>query len=154
MELFTVLLVLHVLSAVLLIGPAGAFEVLGKKAGELGPAGGVHFLKATLEINKKFVIPGAILSLVTGIWMMGGRNLDRVLFDNTWLWTSILAYVVLLGVATGMQTPAIKRIIAAMEAGQGPPAKDIAFTKTVGPLLGLLTAFIVVMMVWKPGLTI
>jgi hypothetical protein len=153
MELFTVLLVIHVLSAVMLIGPAGAFEVLGKKASELGPNGGTEFLRAMLEIERKFVIPGAIISGITGVWMMVEVNLDKVLFDNTWLWTSILAYLIIMGLATGVDTPAIKRIVAASDAGQQPAEKDIKLTKTLGPILGLLTAFIVVMMVWKPGLT-
>lgn len=154
MKLFTVLLVLHVLSAVMLIGPAGAFEVLGKKAGELGPNGGVHFLKAMLEIQKKFVYPGAILSLVTGVWMMADTGLDRKLVDNTWLWTSLVAYVAIMGLSTAVDTPAIKRIVAALDGGNAPDDKDIALTKKIGPILGLLTAFIVVMMVWKPGLTL
>lgn len=153
MELFTTLLVIHVLSAVLLIGPAGAFEVLGKKAGALGPNGGTEFLKAMVEIERKYVIPGAIISGITGVWMMAEANLDRVLFDNPWLWTSILAYLIIFGLATAVDTPAIKRIITASEAGQQPEPKDIRLTKALGPILGSLTAFIVVMMVWKPGLT-
>lgn len=154
MKLFTVLLVLHVLSAVMLIGPAGAFEVLGKRAGELGANGGVHFLKAMLEIERRFVLPGAILSLITGVWMMVDAGLDRKLFDNTWLWTSIVAYVAIMGLSTGADIPAIKRIVAAMDAGSPPPEKDLKLTKTLGPIFGLLTAFIVIMMVWKPGYTV
>lgn len=143
------LAVIHVLSALILLAPSGAFAVLGKRSAS-PETGGFHMLEALLEIEKKYVLPGAVVQLLTGAWLMYKLGYDRNLGEHLWLSLSIVLFLALLGLATAVDMPAIRRIVAAARAGTAPAAKDVKISKTLGPILGLLFIIIAFLMSAKP----
>lgn len=143
------LVVIHVASAILLIAPSGAFAVLGKRASD--PAkGGFHMLEAMLEIEHKYVLPGSVVQLVTGLWLMVRLDLDQNLFDHLWLVISLVLFIALLGLSTAVDIPAIKRIVAAAKAGNAPDPKDIKVSMVLGPIFGIMFVIITFLMMIKP----
>jgi uncharacterized membrane protein len=148
-DLNLILVLIHVVSAITLLGPSTAFGILGKRAAD--PATGGHkMLEALLDIEHKMVLPGSAIQFITGVWLIVRLDLDKDLFANGWLWTSILAFALILVLSIGFDTPAVRRIVAAGNAGRAPDEKDLKLAKTLGPVFGILFMFIIVMMVLKP----
>lgn len=85
-------------------------------------------------------------------------------FSQTWVWLSVLLYVVGIGLSHGVMIPGAKRLGALMRemvAGPPPaggPPPQVAEMQTigqrlgtVGPILDLILVVIIFLMVWKPG---
>ena len=86
-------------------------------------------------------------------------------FSQTWVWLSLLLYIIAIGISHAVMFPGTKRIIELQkEMEQGPPpaggpppqvAEMQAIGKKLAPggmVLDLLLVVIVVLMIWKPGL--
>jgi uncharacterized membrane protein len=154
------LLILHILAVVFGIGPMVLNGVYAAKAKKLGPPGqgavmSVNFDVSMLAEKIIYLIPvfGILLVLVGG----DDRNLE---FDQTWLWLSLLLYVVALGISHGVMVPgakAMQAIGAKFAAGQGTPedgATAGGLEKRLaagGMMLNLLAIVIIVLMVTQPG---
>lgn len=143
------LVTIHVLNALLMLAPSGAFAVLGKRAAS-PETGGHKMLEAILEIERKMVYPGAVIQLVSGAWLIERLGYADNFSSYGWLLVSIILFLALLGLSTAIDTPAIKRIVVAANAGQAPDPKDIKTSKTLGPILGILFAVIGFLMMAKP----
>jgi len=81
-------------------------------------------------------------------------------FDQTWIWLSILLYVVALGIAHSVLIPSHRRsnqLSATLASGQGGAAEAAeleAVAKkmpSAGATANLLAVIIIFLMVWKPG---
>jgi uncharacterized membrane protein len=85
-------------------------------------------------------------------------------FSQTWVWLSLLLYVVAVAISHAVMNPGVKRIIALQkEMEQGPPPvggppPQVAEMQKIGPRLGqfgailnLLLVVIIILMIWKPG---
>lgn len=144
-----VLVTIHVLSAIMLLGPSTAFGILGKRASD-PTKGGHKMLEAMLDIEHKMVLPGSAIQLITGVWLIAELDLDKDLFANGWLWTSIVAFAVILFLSIVIDTPAVRRIVAAGNANRAPDQKDLKIAKGLGPVFGILFLYIAAMMVMKP----
>lgn len=143
------LVTIHVLSAIMLLGPSSAFGVLGKRAAS-PETGGHKMLEALLEIEHKMVIPGSIIQLITGIWLIARLGYDQDFFSHGWLWVSILMFLTILTLSVFVDTPAIRRTVVAANAGQAPDPKDISLAKKLGPVFGILFIAIAFLMMTKP----
>lgn len=150
----TILMVIHILGAIAGIGPTFAFGLLGNLAGK-EPSGAVHVLGAMLEIDKKLVTPVALFTQpVSGVLLIFATNRDAGFFQREWLWIAILAFATILVLVYAVNNPALDRVVKGLKDGSaGTPEwnKDLKTAKSLGPVLGILTVLIIVMMVWKPG---
>ena len=153
----TILLVIHVLGAIAGIGPTFAFAIIGPNAGRAGPSGGAVLLSTLLDIEKKIVTPVVLFTQpLTGALMIFKVGYDDGFFGRTWLWLSIVLYLIILYLSFIVDQPAIHRVVKWMQSEpQGPPPpevqKDIGTANKLGPILTILTVGIAIMMVWKPG---
>jgi uncharacterized membrane protein len=151
----TSLLIVHIISAIVGIGATFTFGVLGALSGRIGGPGALALLEGNLAIERFLVRPFALFLLpLSGALMIFKRGWSTNFFGHTWLWIAIILYVIAAGVATGILTPGVKKLI---ELGKGGRAETPEFTRLVsmqqrlGPALDVIAITIVVLMVWKPG---
>jgi uncharacterized membrane protein len=147
---YQLLLVIHLLTVVVGIGSVVLNGVYGAQAKKAGPNGGNAIVRANFavtEIAEKviYLIP------VTGILMILDDDYPWD-FSDTWVWLSIVLYVVAVGNAHMNLKTGAKRMI---ELTQGPPTPEM---EAVGKRLGiagtindLIVVALIVLMVWKPG---
>jgi hypothetical protein len=103
---------------------------------------------------------------VLGILLVLASN-DNIGWDDTWVWLSILLYLIAIGFSHGFQQPNAERIVALAEeltaagpppeGAQGPPpqvAEIEATSKKLaagGAFLQLILLAIIALMIFKPG---
>lgn len=154
MSYFTVLLVLHIIGAVVGIGPTYAFGVIGSMLPTAGP-GSIALMESMAKIEKVLVNPVAIfLQPVTGVLLIVETSRDKNFFKSEWLLISIVAYIVIMILSYGVMGPGLHKMIGMAKGGQAQTPEFAALAKTqqkVGPILGVLGVLIIVLMVWKPG---
>jgi uncharacterized membrane protein len=146
--IYKLLVVLHILSVVVGIGATmlnGLYAAKAKQAG--GPAAGA-IMKANFDVT---MVAEKIIYLIPVFGILAVLASDDVWeFDQTWIWLSLVLYVVALGIAHGNQMPAGKKMLA----GPSSPQEAEALGKRLamgGMVLNLLVVVIVALMVWKPG---
>ncbi|MEA2433381.1 MAG: putative integral rane protein [Actinomycetota bacterium] len=149
-----VLLLLHIGGAIIGFGPTFAFAVLGPLAGKLGGPQAVGVLKGIVKIEKALVRPFIILQPLTGALLIFKEGLDQDFFSRFWLWGGILLFAVAAYIATAQQIPAVEHLIELGESGKADTpefAATVKKTQTLGPVLTLMLAAIIVLMILKPG---
>lgn len=154
MSYITVLILLHIAGAIIGIGPTFTFGVIGSMMPTAGP-GSMALMEALVKIEKVLVTPVALLTQpVTGVLLIVETNRDKEFFSNEWLVIALTAYVIILIVSYGVMTPGLKKMIVMAKEGKAQTPEFGALAKVqqrFGPMLGVLTLVIIVMMVWKPG---
>jgi uncharacterized membrane protein len=160
--IYKFLLVVHILSAIVGLGAVmlnGLYAAQTRK--RPGPTG-----RAVLEANL-FVSEVAAYVIyaiaVFGILLVVASD-EAWKFSQTWLWLSLLLYVVAIGISHAVMRPGTKRIQELMiEMEQGPPPaggspRQVAQIQEIGtrleiggPMLSLIVVLILFLMVWKPG---
>jgi hypothetical protein len=159
-------LVLHILCAIIGFGAVFLNGIYGQQmkvrmqSGRGAEALGIF--EANLTVSKigeyfiyaVFVFGFALLGLSDSVWK----------FSQTWIWLSIVLYVIGIGLSHGVLMPTVKRmgvLMREMLAGPppvgGPPPQVVEMEAlgkklaVVGPVLNLILIVILVLMVWKPG---
>ena len=154
MSYFTVLLALHVLGAIVGLGPTFTFGVIGSMMPNAG-ASAVSLMEAMAKIEKVLVNPVALfLQPVTGVLLIVESARHRSFFQREWLVAAIALYVVILIISYGRTTPGLHRMIAMAKEGKAQTPEFGALAKvqqTLGPVMGMSLLVIIVLMVWKPG---
>ena len=147
---YQLLLVIHLITVVAGIGGVVLNGIYGAQAKKAGPNGGNAIVRANFavsEVAEKFIyaIP------VTGILMVLNDDYPWD-FSDTWVWLSIVLYVVAVGNSHMNLKPSSRKMI---ELTQGPPGPEM---EAVGKRLGiagtvndLIAVALIVLMVWKPG---
>ena len=160
--LYKVVLLLHILTAIVGFGGVilnGVYAAEGKK--RPGP-GGMAIAEANFAVSVKwaekfiYAVPvfGIMLVVMSdGAWAWG----------DTWIWTSLVLYVVALGLSHGILIPGARRINGLLgEMGQagpptGGPPPQVAQIEALGKRQGItsmvLDAALIVMlalMIWRP----
>lgn len=109
------LLTIHILSAAAWIGGALLLGFVGPRMGRAGgPAAGA-WVGVVIEVIPKFFVPAAMLTLLSGAAI--------VLFEDQWAWSDafvgigIAVVVIAMGIATGNNLPALRRMSEAGRAG-------------------------------------
>jgi predicted integral membrane protein DUF2269 len=153
---FTVLITLHILGAIVGIGPAFSFGVIGMASEKAGEGATLALLQVMRTIEKFMLAPTVrFLQWGTGVLLIFNRGLNNGFFAwrHAWLIASILIYVALLVVGEVVSAPAVKRMLALAE--QAAPKADVlaagAGVKAVGPFFPLATIAVAILMIWKPG---
>jgi hypothetical protein len=164
--LFPILLYAHVLGAIITFGPSFVFPLIARQSRAM-PQGG-HFaavLGATIE--RRIIIPGAIVQGITGLGLaiiLASRGVDFSSAPFRWLAIGIVLYLIAVGYAIFVQDKAAERLVEITKGmAGGPPAGAPAgpppeLIETAGKLqrggmiLTVLLVSIVFFMVVKPTL--
>jgi uncharacterized membrane protein len=182
-DAYNVVLVLHILSVVVGIGAVILTGLYGAEAKKRPGPEGLAVAEANLRVSTVaewviYTIPVFGIALVFMSETGGVRVYD---FDQTWIWLSIVVYVVALGISHSVVFPTAKRMnqlmrelvamgpppgagAAAGAATAGPPpgaggpppqvAELAALGKKIGAgstALHVLTVVLIGLMVFKPG---
>jgi hypothetical protein len=154
---FGILLGFHVAGAIIGLGPAFAFSIIGPAIGKQeNPAGSLALMKVMESIEKGMILPIlGIVQLGSGIGLIFNRSLDVDFFGshNRWLLGGILLYALALGLSIGIDAPAMGKLVHKAEKGEIDEefGRLVKVTKTLGPVLSVLSVGIIILMVWKPG---
>jgi len=159
-------LMLHILcaivgfGAVFLNGIYGAQIKARMQSGRGAEALGIY--EANVAVSKigeyfiyaVFILGFAVLGLSDSVWK----------FDQTWMWLSIVLFVVALGLSHGVAQPTVKRmgvlmreVLAGPPPAGGPPPQAAEMAElgkklgVVGPVLDIIMIVILFLMVFKPG---
>ena len=157
MSLFTILLFLHVLGAIVAFGPGFASMVVGPMVAK-EPQHANFYARTQLAANLKLVTPLAHSKAVTGVLMIIERGgLSNITGGRRWLELAILLYVIAIVYSFAIQAPAGRKLVALTSAPPppgSPPDPEVPATarrvRMGGMLLGGLVIVIVFLMVVKP----
>ena len=152
----TIIDVLHVLTAVFIVGPMAILPMTAMRAIRGGHGGQVALLAKSTNLL-------SLLSILTVVFGFGAMSLADERFNlsvtTPWILWSILLYAVALGLSVFLVVPAMRRAAEALQsagstAGTGGQA-TAASTRYPAIAAGsgiasLLLVIVVVLMVWKP----
>lgn len=149
--MYKVLLWVHVLSAIVLLGPSYLLPALAKFRGD---PPNVTVLKIEMLIER-YVSIFVVVALLSGGWLIGVSPItkDGGFSDARWLHIAMGIFFVVAGIGTGYALPRHKKALAAAEAGKAAESKRLlAQVDRVGPILGLGAAAILYLMLIKPDI--
>lgn len=157
-------LFLHVMGAIAVFGPVFAFPIIASQA-QKAPQHG-HFAATVSEfIERRIVIPGAIVQGITGVGLILILGADLTSSTYRWLIGGIVLYLIAISFAIFVQAPAAERMVHLTAGGPpagpppagapaGPPPEILATGRQLargGQLLTVLIVLIVILMVTKPS---
>ena len=152
--LLAILLVIHVGGAIFGFGPSVAFAVLGPMSGTSTPQGSLALMESMVAIERRLIFPVAtVVQPLSGLALIFVAGYNTDFFRHYWLWVALIIYAAAFYTAILVQTPLIEKMIRIAKAGP-PTAEFMAAakrTQTLGPLITVMLAAIVVLMVAKPG---
>ena len=150
------LLFLHVLGAIIVFGPSFAFPLIAGQARKAPQHS--HFAALVTDvIERRIIIPGAIVQGVTGVLLILAIGADVTSPTYRWLISAIVLYLIAIIFAVTVQAPAAAKMVELTKAPPGPegPSPELlANAKKLqrgGMFLALLIVVIVFLMVVKPG---
>lgn len=157
MSLFTILLFLHVLGAIVAFGPGFAAMVVGPMVAK-EPQHANFYARTQSVANSRLVTPVALSMGVTGILMIVERGgISTITGGQRWLEAAIVVYVIAVVFAFAVQAPAGRKLVALTATppapGSGPDPAVPATARRVrngGIVLTVLIVVITFLMVVKP----
>lgn len=146
---YDVVLAVHVAAIVLAFGVTFAYPILFPFLGRNHPQALGPMHDAQERIGKFLITPGAVLALITGIYLAS----DRDLFGEVWVQVPMGILIVLLGLGGAYFAPQERRAAELARSAPGSPeylaiAQQIA---KVGALAAVLVLVAIFFMVAKPG---
>lgn len=164
--LYKIVLILHILVAIVGIGTVMLNGLYGAESKKRPGPGGLAIAQANYRVSmvaEIFIYAILVLGLIL-VWLSDGQWT----FSQTWVWLSIVVFVVSLGVSHGVLLPRVRRMNALGEelaAGGPPPAgapagppPQVAMMEALGKQVGaasgvlhLMTVVLLYLMVFKPG---
>ncbi len=151
-DLYNVVLVLHILTAIIGFGGMFIAGFYGIESRRLPGDEGLVVAQATLKVSGQVptVAVGAVPILGILLILMSD---DVWQFSQAWISLSFLLYFVLMGLATGLQVPTIRKLVALRAAG-GNATQVEALGKraaALGAVVNVLWVITLALMVFKPG---
>ncbi|MGZ4104835.1 MAG: DUF2269 family protein [Actinomycetota bacterium] len=153
---FAVLITIHIVGAIVGIGPAFTFGVIGAVNQKAGEGATLALLQVTRNIERFMLAPVVrFTQWGSGALMIFNRGLNNGFFAwrHAWLITAILLYITLFLMGEMINAPAVRKMIALAE--QGAPKAEVdsvgATLMKIGPFYPIATLIIAVLMIWKPG---
>jgi uncharacterized membrane protein len=156
-------LVLHVLGAIFVFGPSVAFTFLANENRRM-PGHGAFAAAVGDAIERKVVLPGAIVQGITGVALILLAGFDLTAPTSRWLIGALVLYAIAIIFAFAVQAPNSAKMLelakaprpapAPGDAPQGPPPEIVALGGRLargGMFLTLMIVLIVILMVTKPG---
>lgn len=154
MDYLTLLLLLHIGSAIVGFGATFSFAVLGPLAKNTGGPQALGMMKGIVAIEKRLTKPAIVIQPLTGVLLIFKEGWDSDFFGHYWLWIAILIFAVAVYLSQARQVPTTKKMIELAEAGKADSPEFAALGKvagTLGPILSLMLLAIIYLMVVKPG---
>jgi uncharacterized membrane protein len=157
-------LVLHVLGAIFVFGPTVAFTFLANENRRM-PGHGAFAAAVGDAIERKVVLPGAVVQGITGIALIILAPFDLTQPTSRWLIGALVLYAIAIIFAFAVQAPNSAKMLelakaprpapAPGEAPKGPPPEIVALGGRLargGMFLTVMIVLIVTLMVLKPGI--
>lgn len=147
--LYKLLLVLHLLTVAVGLGAVSLNALYAREARIRKGAEGLAITEANEFVSN---VAGFVIYLipVTGILLVLASD-KAWKFNQTWIWLSLVLYVVALGVVHGVVRPTVNKMMAAMREMQEPTLERLSGTMAkAGPVLSVLMVVLIALMVWKP----
>jgi uncharacterized membrane protein len=163
-DLFQLFLLLHVLGAIVVFGPIFLFPVIARQ-GQMSPQNAPFAIALSELIQRRIVIPGAIVQGITGVALILTSGRDLTSSANRWLIGAIILYAIAITFAITVQARNSQALVQLTSGGPppgappagapaGPPPEIAEFGKKAqrgGMFLTTLIVLIVILMVTKPG---
>lgn len=135
---------LHVVAAIFLLGPLVFAISATPRAIRSGGADTLRFLVATTRVYAY----GSVLVLLLGAGAVQKKYDES--FGQTWIWASIVMFVVALGLITGVVLPAQKKAVALLDDGESANDQLPSIGAAAG-IAAVLFAATVFLMIYQPG---
>lgn len=159
-----VFLLLHVLGAIFVFGPSLAFTFLASEVRRT-PGHGHFAALVSNAIERKVILPGAIVQGITGVILIVLAPFDLTQPSSRWLIGAIVLYAITIIFAFAVQARNVEKMVeltktpppppAPGETPKGPPPEILATGKALargGQFLTVMLVLIVTLMVLKPGI--
>src|SRR3954447_3518822 len=158
-DFYALVLFLHIASAVIAFGATFAYPIVDLTIRRVDLRALPVWNEAQNQIGMKLITPGAILLLITGIYMAVDRWDE---FGGFWFSAAGVIVIVLLGLGHGFFAPTARKMrdqaradIAAGAAERGTMSAEYealaGCVRAVGIFSTLLVLIALLLMVWKPG---
>ena len=149
MSLFTVLKILHILSAIVALGTNTTYRVLLASAARQ-PEALIFTLKTIRTLDRRLANPGYGLLLVTGLSMV---YILQMPLTTPWILSALVLYILIAVLGSTVYAPVFRLQIRLAES-EGAQGETYRATARKGNLIGLgvllLTVLIVILMVARP----
>lgn len=144
----TLFSVLHVAAAVFIVGPMAILPHSALRSLRAGHGAQVVALSKTVNLFSLL----SILVVVLGFGVMGMSDPKyQVSFADTWIWLSVVLYLIALGLSLFLVVPAMRRAGEAVQADAvSEPKGGYGAIAGGAGLTTLLLVAVVVLMVWQP----
>jgi hypothetical protein len=157
----------HLLCVIVGIGNTAMNPVYGTFAKNRQGPGGLAVTEANFKaghVGEWFIYGIPVFGI---LMVLDNKGID---FDQTWIWLTLLLYVIALGIVHGALFPRVRRMITLQQelvamgpppegAPAGGPPPQVGELETLGGQVGamggtlhLIAVVLLVLMVWKPGL--
>lgn len=140
----TIFAILHVVTAVFIVGPMAILPMTAMRSLRAGHAGQVRTLAKSTTLF-------TLLSLIPFIAGFGLMGMYKIPFSTTWIWLSIVLYLVAFVIALVLVVPAMRRAAALLEETD-PATQTGGYGMIAGGsgIVSILLLAVVVLMAWKP----
>ena len=153
-DLYRVVLVLHILAAIIGFGGMFIAGFYGNEARSIPGREGLAVAQTTLKVTGQIPTVAVCAVPILGILLILLSD-DLWKFSEAWVSLSFLLYIVLMGLATGLQVPTIRKMVALRDGAGGAQSAEMqAMGKkvaTVSAVVNVLWVVILILMVFKPG---
>jgi uncharacterized membrane protein len=153
-DLYNAVLVLHILAAIIGFGGMFIAGFYGNEARTLPGREGLAVAQTTLKVTGRIPTVAVCAVPILGILLILMSE-DAIKFSEMWISLSFLLYIVLMGLATGIQVPTIRKMVAMRAGADGAASMQVqAMGKkvaTVSAVVNVLWVVILILMVYKPG---
>ena len=153
-DLYNVVLVLHILASIIGFGGMFIAAFYGTESGRLPGREGLAVAQTTLKVTGQVPTIAVCALPILGILLILMSE-DAIKFSELWVSLSFLLYFALMGLATGLHVPTIRKMVALRAGADGAQSAEVqAMAKrvaTMGAIIHLLWVAILFLMVFKPG---
>ncbi len=153
-DLYNLVLVLHILAVIIGFGGMFIAGFYGRESENRPGRDGLAVAETTLKVTGTIPTVAVVAVPILGILLILLSD-DTWKFSEAWISLSFLLYIVLMGLATGVQVPAIRKMVAMRSGAEGAQSLEMqALGKkaaTVSAIVNVLWVVILFLMVFKPG---
>jgi uncharacterized membrane protein len=153
-DLYNAVLVLHILAAIIGFGGMFIAGFYGNEARTMPGREGLAVAQTTLRVTGRIQTFAVCAVPILGILLVLMSE-DTIKFSEMWVSLSFLLYIVLMGLATGIQVPTIRKMVAMRAGADGAASFEVqAMGKkvaTVSAIVNVLWVVVLILMVYKPG---
>jgi len=159
---YNVVLLLHIVCVIVGFGGVILNGVYAAKAQQLPPEQNLAVMEVNSFVSMKVAEVFIYLVPVWGLGLVGMSDTTYT-FGQTWVWLSLVVYVLSLGVSHGALMPRVKRMLETQRdmvasPPSGPEDARIATLQAGGKQVGAMSMVLnlslvvmIVLMIWKPG---